>query len=69
MRPSPWARIMRQAFARQLVPAEDVAGKLLLQHLTRQVFHRAGLSEGPIVEQRVELAAGALRHLRRAGGD
>ena len=59
----------RQAVAGQLVPAEDVAGELRFQNLARQVLHRTRLAKGAIVEQRIELAAGALRHLGRAGGD
>ena len=50
----------RQAGARQLMPAKHIGLELGLQHLAAQILDRARLAIGAIVEQPVELAAGAL---------
>ena len=43
----------------QLVPAEDIHGKLLLQYLTPDVFQCASLAIGPVVKHGINLVIGA----------
>ncbi|MNV41915.1 hypothetical protein D3C71_1335690 [compost metagenome] len=52
----------RDDLAGQLVPAEEIGLELDAQHVRRQVLHRSRLAIGAVVEQRVDLSAGAGRH-------
>jgi len=61
----------RQNQAGEFVPAEEIGLEELADVLGRHVLEGAGLAVGAVVEQRVELAAGALEHFfdpRRDGG-
>ncbi len=53
----------------QIVPAKDIGFELRPQRLDRQIFHRARLAIGAIVEERVDTASRARCHRLYQGGD
>ena len=60
MRPAPLARISgRQARVSSCQP-KTLASNWARQRVARQILDRARLAIGAVVEQRIELAAGAL---------
>ena len=69
MRPWPCLRMTGRTQPGQFVPAEEIGLEELADVLGRHVLEGAGLAVGAVVEQRVELAAGALEHLVDGGGD
>ena len=65
MRPEPLARMSGRHGACQFMPAEDIGFELRGERGARQVFDRARLAIGAVVEERIELAAGAPRYFAR----
>ena len=63
--PEPLARISGDAAARQIMPAEDIGLELRFERGACQILDGARLAIGAVVEQRIELAVGARRRLRR----